>query len=154
MDCKYQVLAVLLLLLLLAALWTWSPALFCALAVLPPVTIMWIEPKVPKRRHVLQFALTIFLGRVNIFQCEAVFRNHCFAERFGPQICHVFLTLDSSRSQPLRSDFILHQQVRHVSVFQSTNSLSVDDVFGGLRIDGQHWLHLVTQILQQRRNSF
>ena len=27
-------------------------------------------------------------------------------------------------------------------------------VLGGLRVNGQHWLNLVTQILQQRHNSF
>ena len=64
--------------------------------------------EVPKYRHFLQFALTITIifGHDSTSQCEAVFRNHCFAERFGAQLCHVFLTLDSSHSQPLGSDFI------------------------------------------------
>ena len=109
---------------------TWTPAVCCVLTVLPPVTVMWIESKSQKHRHVLTFTLNIFFG-ADITQCEAVFCNHCFAERFGPKICC---------SQPLRSDFILH--------------LSVDNVFGGLRINDQRWLHLVTLILQQRHNSF
>ena len=32
--------------------------------------------------------------------------------------------------------------------------LSLENVFGGLRLSGQRWLRLVTQILQQLRNSF
>ena len=64
----------------------------------------------------------------------AVCRDHCFAERCGPQICNVFFNLDSSHSQLLGSDFVLHPQVCHINVVQSTKSLSVEDVFGGLRI--------------------
>ena len=60
---------------------------------------------------------------------------------------------DSTHSQPCGSDFILHPQVCHINVLQSTNPLTVDDVFSGLHINGQHWLHLVTLILQQRRND-
>ena len=76
----------------------------------------------------------------------AVFRNCFFAELFGHLICHVSLALDSAHSKPPRSDFILHPQVCHINVLQSTNSLSVEAVFGRLRINGLHWLHLVTQI--------
>ena len=96
--------------------------------------------EVPKHRHVLQLALNTFFVHVNISQCEAVFRNHCLAERFGPQFCNVFLALDPSQSQPLGSDFILHPKVCHINVHQSSISLSVNSVSGGLRIDGQHWL--------------
>ena len=96
--------------------------------------------EVPKHRCVLQLALNSFFVHVNISQCEAVFRNHCLAERFGPQFCNVFLALDPSESQPLGSDFILHPKVCHINVLQSSISLSVNNVSGGLRIDVQHWL--------------
>ena len=66
--------------------------------------------EVPKHRHVLYVALSISFGHVNMTQCEAVFRNRCFAERIAPQVCNVFLTLNPSHSQPLGSDFILQPQ--------------------------------------------
>ena len=112
--------------------------------------------EVPKHRHATSCMLheNAFFGHVDITQCKAVFRNHCFAERFGPQICNVssFLTLHTRIL--LGSGFISHPLVCHINVLQSTNPLSVEDVFGGLRINGQHWLHLITPILQQRHNSF
>ena len=40
--------------------------------------------EVPKHRHALHLARTIFFSHVDISQCEAVFRNHRSAERFGP----------------------------------------------------------------------
>ena len=61
-----------------------------------------------------------------------------FAERFGPQICCVFHTLDSAHSKPVGSHFILHPQICHINVLHSTNPLSLEDVFGGPRINGQH----------------
>ena len=76
--------------------------------------------EVPKHRHVLQFALSTVFGHVKISQSEAVFRNHCFAERFGPQIRHVLLSLVSAQSQPLGPDLILHPQVCHIKVLQPT----------------------------------
>ena len=91
---------------------------------------------VPEHRHVLQLILNTFFGLVDISQSEAVFRNYCFAERFGHQICNVFLTLDTTHSLPFGSDFIFHPQVCHINVLSSTNPLSVEDVFGGLRING------------------
>ena len=66
----------------------------------------------------------------------------------------MFSSLHSAYSQPFGSDCTLHPQVCHISVLQSTDPLPVEDVFGSLRINGQHWLHLVTQILEQRHNSF
>ena len=45
----------------------------------------------PKHRHVWSIASSIFFGYVIMTQCDAVFRNHCFAERFGLQICNVFV---------------------------------------------------------------
>ena len=87
---------------------TWSPS-DCKLSVLSPVTHIWILP-VLQHRHVLHFALSTFFGKVDISHCVAVFRNHCFAERFRPQVCNVFLALDSAYSQAFGCDFILSPQ--------------------------------------------
>ena len=88
---------------------TWSPAVCCVSATRHDHVD---RNKGPKHRHVLTLALNIFFGHVDITQCEAVFRSHCFAERFGSQmICKVLLPLDSS--QPLGSNFTLHPQVCH-----------------------------------------
>ena len=106
---------------------TRSPTVFCALPVMVSRHGRVDRTEVPKHHHVLKFALTIFFGHVCISQYEAVSRTHCIAERFGSQICHGFLTLDSSHSQPLGSDFTLHAQVCHINVHQSTRYLSVDE---------------------------
>ena len=47
-----------------------------------------------------------------------------------------------------RQHFILTEKGVNVcfTVLQCTNPLSVEDVLCGLRINGQHWLHLVTQL--------
>ena len=51
------------------------------------------------------------------------------------------LTLSPAVCCPLGCAFILHPQVCHINVLRSTIALSVEDVFGGLRINGQHWLN-------------
>ena len=42
--------------------------------------------EVPTNRHDLALARNIFFSHFDITQCEALFRNHCFAERFGARI--------------------------------------------------------------------
>ena len=130
---------------------TWSPAVRCVLTFLPPVTIMWIEPKSQNIATSFTFALNIFFGHVDASQCEAVFRNHCFAIRFGPQICNVFLTLDSSHSQPLGSDIILHPQICHMNVNLPMPCLW--KMCSVAFVNGQHGLHLVHQTPQQQHSS-
>ena len=61
---------------------TWSPAVFCLLTVLPPVTITMEIETAPKMSPCLAVCTKHFL----------LPRNRCFAERFGPWICHVFLS--------------------------------------------------------------
>ena len=154
---KRRVLLLLPLLLLLTArelVLTWSPAVFFALAVLPPFTIMWIESKSQTSPRLA--ACTKHFLRVHIFECGAVFRNHCFGERFGPEICHVFLTLDSAHYKLLDlTSSCIHKYATSMCFNQPLPCLwRMCSVACGLRISGQHWLHLVTQILQQRHNSF
>ena len=86
--------------------------LSCALTVLSSVTIMWIEP------------LSTFFGHETICQCRAVFRIADLLSGLVPRSATfplTFLTLH-----------ILHPQVCHINVLQSTNPLTVDDVFSGL----------------------
>ena len=66
-----------------------------------------------------------------------MFRNHCFPGLFGPQSCSDFLAHDSSHSQPLGSDLILHQQMCHINVLETAKSLSVGG--GCVRWPSQHW---------------
>ena len=102
--------------------------------------------EVPKHRHVLQFALSTFFGLVNN-------ARQCFA------ITALLSGLVSRSSKfsstlTLRTPNFLDLTSSCIHVLQSTNPLSVEAVFGGLRINGQRWLHLVTQVSQQRHDSF
>ena len=45
-------------------------------------------------------------------------------------------------------------QVFLVHVLQLPDSLPVEDMFSGFRINGQHWFLLVHQISQQRHDPF
>ena len=125
----------------------WSPTCYCKLAALQ-------RTKVAKHRHVLRLVLNLVFGHFDISPRKAVFRDSCFAECFCAEVCHVFLTLDSAYPQPLGPDLTLHLPVRHICVFQSTNSPPAQNVCGGLRIDGQHGFHRVTKITQQRHHPF
>ena len=61
---KRRVLLLLLLLTVHELVFTWSPAVFCALAVPPPVTDDHVDrTEIPTHRHVLHFALSTFFGR-------------------------------------------------------------------------------------------
>ena len=90
----------------------WSPTGLCML----PVSVTrhehvdlssWPSPrflhrtKVPEHRHTLQLTSNI-VGHVETSQRKAVFRDDCFVECNGAEVCRVFLTLGSaSYPQPL-----------------------------------------------------
>ena len=123
--------------------------MFCAPIVLTHVTNDWIEPWHQKHRHAMHRAPTIFSSHVDTSQCEAVFRKHCFAERFGPQVCNLFIPMT------LLTRNILNLISSYIRKYATSMCFNLPiPVFGGLCINGQHWLHLITQILQQRHNSF
>ena len=46
------------------------------------------------------------------------------AERLRPDVCKIVLALDTADSQPVRFDFILQPQMRHVDVFHYADSMS------------------------------
>ena len=70
-----------------------------------------------QHRHV-QFTFSTFFRHVDLSQREAVPRYYRFAERFGAEISHVFLALDSAYCDALGPVLTLHPQARRICVIQ------------------------------------
>ena len=124
-----------------------------------PVTNMWNlsvlhRTRVPTHRHVLQFHFEPFFGHVDIPLRGAAFRNYLFAERFSAEVCHVLLTFDSAYPQPWTWPHRPSTNTPHLRVSNLPIPCLWETVFGGLRIDGQHWFQHITKITQQRHHSF
>ena len=54
--------------------------------------------------------------------------NDFVADRLRPNVCKIVLALDSADSQPVRFDFMLQPQMRHIDVFHFSYSMSVKGV--------------------------
>ena len=51
--------------------------------------------------------------------------DHVVAERCRPDVRKIVFALDAADSQPVRFDFVLQPQMRHVDVFHFSDSVSV-----------------------------
>ena len=58
-----------------------------------------------------------------------MFSDDFIAERFRPDVRKIVLALDTADSQPVRFDFILKSQMRHVDVFHFADCMSMKNVF-------------------------
>ena len=68
--------------------------------------------------------------------------------------CLIVITLDPTHFQSVRPNFILHPQECYVTVLHAHDSLPVEKVFRGFRVDHQHHFHCKPKITHNRRDSF
>ena len=86
-----------------------------------------------------------------ISQRSGVFHDCRPVERFCAKVCNVVLTLDTAQLQSVGSAFILNPKMNQIFVFQSTDSLSVENVFRVVCVDHWHCFQHIAEITQQRQ---
>ena len=57
----------------------------------------------------------------------------------------------AAHPQSAGPDFILYPQIGYILAFQTTNSVSVENVSGGFCIESQSWFHHISEVTPQTR---